>query len=164
MKRMMPPLLALFLLIASMIQGTGCRPAETATEQAIYDPARDAAMDIDRAIEEAERTGKRILLEVGGNWCIWCHEMERFLEVNKDLLSLRDRNYITVKINYSPENKNEGVLSRYPEISGYPHIFVLEKDGTLIHSQDTAELEDGQTSYDPGKFTAFLKRWAPVAK
>jgi hypothetical protein len=41
---------------------------------------------------------------------------------------------------------------------------VLEKDGTLIHSQDTAELEDGQTSYDPGKFTAFLKRWAPKVK
>ena len=164
MKRMIPPVLILFLVIASALQATGCRTAGLAPKEAGYDPARDAAGDIKQAVEEAERTGKRILLEVGGDWCIWCREMERFFAANEDLLSLRDRNYITVKINYSPENQNEDVLSKYPAISGYPHIFVLEKDGALLHSQDTAELEDGQSSYDLNKFTTFLELWAPAVK
>jgi hypothetical protein len=61
---------------------------------------------------------------------------------------------------WSPENQNEEVLSKYPKIPGYPHLFVLDKNGKLIHSQDTSELEDGRKSYNLEKFTAFLKEWA----
>src|SRR5215471_3069270 len=32
-----------------------------------FDPKRDAAADIEAAIHEAQRTGKRILLDVGGD-------------------------------------------------------------------------------------------------
>lgn len=70
---------------------------------------------------------------------------------------MRD-DYIIVKLNYSDENKNEELLSGYPDISGYPHIFVLETDGSLLHSQDTAKLEQGK-GYDPGVFLEFLKTW-----
>jgi thiol:disulfide interchange protein len=125
-----------------------------------YDPARNAAQDISAAIREAGRTGKRILLEVGGEWCIWCHIMDAFFEKNPELLALREKNFIMLKINFSEENKNEQALSRYPEIKGYPHIFVLDSKGKLLHSQDTGELEEGK-SYDLAKFTAFLKEWSP---
>ena len=30
------------------------------------------------AISEAKSSGKNILLEVGGNWCIWCRAMDSF--------------------------------------------------------------------------------------
>jgi hypothetical protein len=66
-------------------------------------------------------------------------------------------------VNYSPENENKAVLSHYPEVKGYPHIFVLDEDGKLLHSQDTSELELGK-SYDPEKFFAFLRKWAPEKK
>jgi hypothetical protein len=64
-----------------------------------------------------------------------------------------------VKVNWSKENKNEKVLSAYPVIPGYPHLFVLGSDGTLVHSQDTSELEQGK-GHDPGKVMAFLRLWA----
>ena len=38
-----------------------------AAEVLVYDPARDADNDIRSAVEEAGKSGKRILLEVGGN-------------------------------------------------------------------------------------------------
>ncbi len=63
----------------------------------------------------ASRTGKRVLVDVGGNWCGWCHEMERYFETHADLRALRDRNFVTVKVNFSPENPNESVLSKYPK-------------------------------------------------
>jgi thiol:disulfide interchange protein len=125
-----------------------------------YDPARNAEQDINAAVREAKRTGKRVMLEVGGQWCIWCHIMDSFFEKNPELLSLREENFIMLKINFSEENKNEQVLSRYPEVKGYPHIFVLDAEGKLLHSQDTAKLEEGK-SYNLAKFMAFLKEWAP---
>jgi thiol:disulfide interchange protein len=140
--------------------GTQAGAARTA-RPAIFDPSRDAARDLQDAIAEASRTGRRVLVDVGGNWCGWCHEMERFIEAHQDLKALRDRNFVTVKVNFSPENKNEAVLSKYPKIPGYPHLFVLDKDGSLLHSQDTSRLEDGKSSYVLEKFTAFLNEWAP---
>ena len=65
-----------------------------------------------------------------------------------------------MKVNYSEENENKAVPSAYPEIKGYPHLFVLDADGKLLHSQFTGELEKGK-GYDRAKFFAFLKDWAP---
>lgn len=64
-------------------------------------------------------------------------------------------------MNYSPDNKNEPLLEKYPEISGYPHIFVLESDGSLLHSQDTEKLEEGK-GYNKKVFLEFLNRWKPT--
>jgi thioredoxin-related protein len=125
-----------------------------------YDPKRDADRDIKDAVTEAGRTGKRILLEVGGQWCIWCHYMDDFFEKHAELLALREKNFIMVKINFSEENKNEQVLSRYPPVKGYPHIFILDRDGKLLHSEDTSVLEEGK-SYNLERFMAFLKEWSP---
>jgi thioredoxin-related protein len=125
-----------------------------------YDPARDAEQDIRAAVAEAARTGKRVLVEVGGEWCIWCHHMDDFFENNPDLLTFREKNFIMVKVNFSDENKNEAVLSHYPVVNGYPHIFVLDGSGKLLHSQDTGKLEEGK-SYNLTKFMDFLKEWAP---
>lgn len=65
-------------------------------------------------------------------------------------------------MNYSEDNKNEDLLKGYPDITGYPHIFVLETDGSLLHSQDTAKLEEGK-GYDPDVFLEFLQTWKPIA-
>ena len=46
--------------------------------------------------------------------------------------------------------------------AGYPHLFVLDANGKLLHSQNTGELEAGK-SYDKGRFLAFVKRFAPAS-
>ena len=126
-----------------------------------YDPKRDPARDIRDATREAQRAHKRILLEVGGEWCSWCHTLDRFFQANPDLTRLRHQNFVTVKINFSEENPNKELLSQYPAIPGYPHLFVLEADGKLLHSQDTSPLESDK-SYDLQRLTTFLAEWAPV--
>ncbi|MBI4810489.1 MAG: thioredoxin family protein [Ignavibacteriales bacterium] len=125
-----------------------------------FDPNHDAAQDIKDAIVEATKSNRRIILDVGGNWCIWCKRLDTLFLENKDLTEFMHKNYIVVKINFSKENENEEVLSQYPEIKGYPHMFVLEKDGKLIHSQDTSELELGK-GYGREKVFEFLKKWTP---
>jgi thioredoxin-related protein len=124
-----------------------------------YDPKRDAEKDLQVTIEEAKRTNKRILLEVGGQWCVWCRIMDEYFAQHKELLDYREKHFIMVKINFSEENKNEAFLSSYPKIDGYPHIFVLDKDGKLLHSQNTGDLEEGK-SYNYDKVFNFLRVWA----
>jgi len=144
------------LLIAALLLGQY-------TPVAKYDPGRSAEQDLRNAITEAQRTGKRILLEVGGEWCSWCHIMDKFFDQNPNLTKLRDTNYVTVKINFSKENENGKFLGQYPKIPGYPHLFVLESNGKLLHSQFTGDLEQGQ-SYNLQKFTKFLEAWVTKPK
>jgi len=125
-----------------------------------FDPGRDAAKDIREAAAEAKRTGKRVLIDVGGDWCIWCRRLDSLFAEHQDLEALLRQNFVEVKLNWSKENKNEKVLSEYPKIPGYPHLFVLDDNGKLLHSQDTGLLESGK-HHDPAKVLAFLKEWSP---
>jgi thioredoxin-related protein len=97
---------------------------------------------------------------VGGNWCTWCRKFDKIFEENEDANTYLRQKFLLVKINFSPDNRNKEVLSRFPVISGYPHLFVLDNSGKLIHSQNTAEWEKGDT-HDREKVFQFLKNWAP---
>jgi len=153
------------------------QPAEAPTEEIVelpelqnsalvdvYDPARNPAEDLKQAIFIAQNENKRIMLEVGGDWCIWCKFMDEFYKSHRDILRFRAEHFVLVKVNVSDKNMNEEFLSQFPAVDGYPHIFILEGDGTFLHSQDTAELEDGADSYFPDVFMAFLQEWAPASK
>jgi len=123
-----------------------------------FDPNRDAFKDLQEAVKEATKTNKRIILDVGGDWCSWCFKLDHLYEENPDLNDYLLTHYIVVKINYSKESKNDKFLAQYPKIPGYPHLFVLESDGKLLHSQDTAKLESGK-AHDKDKVFAFLRKW-----
>jgi thioredoxin-related protein len=129
-----------------------------------FDPARDAQKDIQDALVLAKKSNKRILLDIGGEWCIWCHRLDSLFIQNKDLENYLNKHYVVVKINVSEENKNKAILSKYPKVTGYPHIFILNKNGKLIHSQDTGEWEFPKNypykGHDKTKVFAFLKKWA----
>ncbi len=127
-----------------------------------YDPSRNPAEDLSQAIVIAQKENKRIMLELGGDWCIWCKYMDDFYKSHLDILQARAENYVLVKVNVSEDTANEEFLSQFPEAAGYPHIYILESDGTFLHSQNTADLEDGADSYVPEVFMAFLEEWAPT--
>ena len=125
-----------------------------------YDPTADPAKALAALAQQTKHDGRRIMLGVGGEWCGWCHTLERYLKENAEIGALWSKSFATLKINMSPENRNEAFLKQYPRIPGYPHLYVLEKDGKLLHSQGTAELESG-SSYSADKMRAFLTKWAP---
>jgi thiol:disulfide interchange protein len=127
-----------------------------------YDPTRNASTDISSAIAEARASGKRILLEVGGDWCPWCHSLHKLFEEHPDLRTLRDSNYMTVRVFYSREEKNEKALSAFPKVNGIPYFFVLKSDGTLLCAQDAVDLETDHV-YDPRKMQDFLTKWSALS-
>jgi thiol:disulfide interchange protein len=132
-------------------------------EREKFDPAKDPAEDLKKAVERASAEGKRIILDVGGEWCVWCRYMDRFFTINPELQKNKDQNFVWVKVNMDEKNQNKTFLSAYPAISGYPHFFVLDEKGKLLQSQSTDVLETPK-GYDAQKFTDFLKKWSPEPK
>jgi len=123
-----------------------------------YDPARDPAADLAATVEQARSTGKRILIQVGGDWCGWCHRLDAYIKGQPAVTQAIGDNFILMKVNYSDENPNKEFLAEYPDIPGYPHWFVLDADGKLLHSQNTAELEAGETYSQPA-ILMFVDQW-----
>jgi thioredoxin-related protein len=162
MKRLVVALLMMLLLVIgiSLAQETKEAPKKDASEREKFDPSKDPEKDVQDAVAIATKTGQHILLDVGGEWCSWCHKLDKFFQDNKDVSEFMQKSLVVVKVNYSKENKNEKFLSNYPKIPGYPHLFVLESDGTFLHSQSTGDLESGN-HHDHDKVFDFLKKWAP---
>lgn len=124
----------------------------------VYDPGRDPAADLKEAVQIATSTNRRILLEVGGEWCSWCHALDRFLTEQTEVREALAREFVMMKVNMSEENRNEEFLGQFPEIPGYPHLFVLDQSGALLQSQGTAELEQ-ERSYSVEAFLALIEKW-----
>jgi thioredoxin-related protein len=130
----------------------------------IYNPAADAKKDLAAAIQTAKEQNKHMLVQVGGNWCPWCVRLHGFFESNARIDSILKADYILVRVNYSPENKNEEVLAGldYPQRFGFPVLLVLDQNGQRLHTQDTGYLELDK-GYDPEKVSRFLSGWNRAA-
>ena len=57
-------------------------------EASTYDEARDPAKDLQAAIGQAQKAHKRILLEVGGDWCMYCNIMDETFDGHPNLKRL----------------------------------------------------------------------------
>lgn len=130
----------------------------------LYNPAADAAADLEKAIQTASAEHKHVLAQVGGNWCSWCLKLDKLFRSDERIDSVMHEAYVLVHLNYSKENMNLPVLARlgYPQRFGFPVLVVLDGGGTRLHTQDSGLLEDGK-GHSPEKVLTFLMNWAPSA-
>ena len=130
----------------------------------LYNPSANVSKDVEQALARAKKEKKNVLLQVGGNWCVWCYRLNSFIQTDSLLKRLLDDNYVLYHLNYSKENKNLDYLKKlgYPQRFGFPVLIVLDANGKQLHTQDSALLEKGN-GYDEEKVKSFLKNWAPGA-
>ena len=130
----------------------------------IYDPKADAAADIHNAVTLAHKLHKHVLLQIGGNWCIWCRRFNNLVTTDTTLRHVADSNYVIVHVNYSPENKNLKVLESlsYPQRFGFPVFVILDDKGNRLHTQNSGYLEEG-AGHSKKKVEEFLRQWSPAA-
>ena len=130
----------------------------------LYDPSADVEKDVAALIQNAQMSKKHVMLQIGGNWCGWCHRLHAFLNDDEGLKESLNKNFEVYRLNYSEENKNLAYLKklRFPQRFGFPVIVILDADGKILHTQDTALLEEGK-SYNKDKVQTFLTNWSPGA-
>ncbi len=129
-----------------------------------YDPQKDAKQQIANAVDRAQKEGKHVFLQIGGNWCSWCLMMHNYYTTDTKVDSLMKANYVVEMINYSKENRNSDVLAElgFPQRFGFPVIVILDSKGNRIHTQNTVCLEQGH-GYSQKRFIEFLNNWSPAA-
>ncbi|WP_136667335.1 thioredoxin family protein [Flavobacterium sp. H122] len=135
--------------------------AEKASLSKPYHEMEDADAKVKELLVQAKAENKNIILQVGGNWCIWCLRLNDFIQKSDELKSAIDKDYIFYHLNWSPKNKNEKFFAQYGnpgEKQGYPIFMVLNKKGKLIHVQETGSLEEGK-GYSAEKIKAFFDTW-----
>jgi len=140
------------------------KPIKLTDTAKLYNPMADAKADIAAAVKRAAREHKNVLLQMGGNWCIWCIRFNDLVTKTPDLDNYVRANYVVVHVNYSKENMNEKVFADlgYPQRFGFPVFMVLDDKGNRLHTQNSSYLEEGQ-GHSPKKVMEFFKDWAPAA-
>lgn len=152
-------LLSLLLFLAILgCQSSSRQPVYTV---GTYNPEADPAVDLVATVEQAQAEHKRIILQVGGEWCQFCHRLDAFIRETPSVATGLHDGFLMMKVSFTQgENENTEFLGQYPEVAGYPHWYVLESDGTLLHSQDTSKIQKGN-NYSEDKLLAFIEKWKP---
>jgi thioredoxin-related protein len=130
----------------------------------LYDPALDGMKQIKEAVGKAAREGKHVLIQYGGNWCHWCIRFDAFCKADTSISNIIASNYIPVKLNYDPTNKNDEANAYLgnPARFGFPVFIIVDGKGKVLHIQDSGLLEEGQ-GYNKQKVTGFFSQWTPAA-
>lgn len=153
-----------YFFLILMIASTMHVAASDTTKVKLYDPTANAAADIERAVAKAKAEKKHVFLQAGGNWCVWCIRFNNYAKMDKQIDSMFNANYVVYHLNWSPENKNTAIFTKYgfPERFGFPVFLILDGNGKLIHTQNSAYLEEVK-SYSKSKIMEFLQHWSPQA-
>lgn len=138
--------------------------SQESKKYAAYNPLENAEVALQKVIEEAKAQKKYVFVQIGGNWCVWCAKFDQFATTNHSVDSLFKANFVKYHLNYSKENKNLQILEKYrfPQRFGFPVFLILDTDGNLIHTQNSAYLEENK-GYGLEKVIEFLTAWAPDA-
>lgn len=125
-----------------------------------YNEEIDAMVQIDEAVARAAKEGKKVICQVGGNWCIWCLRFADFITKDAEINSLIDDNFVYIHVNYSPKNRNAKAMERLGNQQlGYPHLVLLDAEGKIIGVKETGSLEENK-SYSREKVLDFFNGWA----
>ena len=118
---------------------------------------------------KAAKGKKHVIVQLGGNWCIWCLRFADFITKDADIKATIDKNYEYIHVNIprrgTPQYEAAAPLQKRLDNAGrfgYPVLVVLSPKGKVLHIQDSSFLESGN-SYDKGKVLRFLKNWTPEA-
>lgn len=133
-----------------------------------YNENQDVRAELKKALEQAKKENKNVLIQFGGNWCPWCMRFHALVNGAPKVDSLMKENYIYFLLNVPHEkDKRDYEIFRefeYPNRFGYPVFVILDKNGKRLNTQDSDAFEYSKPDvkgYDTTKVMRFLSMWTP---
>jgi uncharacterized protein YyaL (SSP411 family) len=160
MKKLFLQVFVSLFLLASIASNAGISGeiSDLPIYSRIYDSSRNPNADGRDALKLAKETQRKVLIEVGGDWCSWCHVLDRFIKNNPDVEKRLHEMFVVLKVNISEANDNAEFMSAFPAAKGYPHMYITDSKGTILYSQDTSYFRENK-KYSRQRFMAFFERW-----
>ncbi len=125
-----------------------------------YDDTADAEAALAATIARAKADGKRVLIDLGGNWCTDCRILAAVMEL-PELKAFVAKHYDVVEIDVGRMTRNLQIPARYgiTKLVGVPTVLIVEPSGKLINVTNSADLADAR-SMNPQGIANWLARWA----
>ena len=153
-------IISLFVLSMSIVSNSQASQIsrELPVYSRVYDEDRNPNADGRHALKLAKETHRLVLIEVGGDWCSWCHILDRFIKGHPNVETRLHQTFVVLKVNISDVNDNAEFMAAFPPARGYPHMYITDSSGNILFSQDTAEFRENK-QYSERRFMSFFDRW-----
>jgi thiol-disulfide isomerase/thioredoxin len=125
-----------------------------------YDEQANAAAQVEGAFKRAQQTGKRVLIDFGGNWCPDCRILAGVMRL-PEVKSFIDSHYEIATVDVGRFDKNLDVVKRFgiQKLKGVPTVVVAEANGATLNVTNSADLANAR-AMSPQGITNWLARWA----
>jgi thioredoxin-related protein len=94
----------------------------------------------DKAVEEAKKRKKHIIVDFATSWCGWCKKMQATTYQDTQVVNTINRDFVATEIDGDSYNvlklkdgdvTEKGITVQF-QVRGYPTTWFLEPDGTKI--------------------------------
>jgi thiol:disulfide interchange protein len=165
--RLVPIVFAASLLLGPAAAGvppprvSGADVYDMAVPEAPFSDRSDAARDVDRAFAQARAEHKRVLIDLGANWCADCRVLAGILDLG-EVRHFVDTYFVVVNVDVGHFDRNLDIPARfgiYDRLRGVPSILVASPDGVLLNTGRTEALVNAG-HMDPQSVVNWLANWA----
>ena len=128
-----------------------------------YAEGADAKAAVADAFTRAKASGKRVLIDFGGNWCPDCRILAGVMAL-PEMKSFIAAHYETVTVDVGRFDKNLDIVQSFgiEKLKGVPTVVVAEPDGKPINVTNSGELSDARTM-TPQALANWLAKWTEPA-
>ena len=126
-----------------------------------YDETANADAAVNAAFARAKKSHKRVLIDLGGNWCGDCIILDNVMQL-PEVRRFVETHYETVSIDVGRFNKNLQIPARFgitKRLEGVPSVLIATPDGKLVNEGHTAALADARTMA-PQAIADWIAQWA----
>ena len=126
-----------------------------------YDESANADLAVDSAFARARKSHKRVLIDLGGNWCGDCIVFANIMRL-PEVKAFVARHYEVAMVDVGRFNKNLQIPARFgitSRLEGVPSVLIATPDGKLVDKGHTAALADAR-HMTPQAIADWLAMWA----
>ena len=121
-----------------------------------YDEKADANRAVDQAFARAKASGKRVMIEMGANWCSDCRILAGVMDLPEVSKFVGD-NFETAEVDVGRFDRNQQIPARFhAKVDGIPWIVIADPNGAILASG--YEITDGYHK-TPQSMVDWIAKW-----
>jgi thiol-disulfide isomerase/thioredoxin len=125
-----------------------------------YDETANANAVVAAAFARAKKSHKRVLLDLGGNWCPDCIILANLMRM-PGMKEFMAKHYEVASVDVGRFDKNLQIPARFgytKRLQGVPTVLVATPDGKLVNDGHVFALSDAR-NMTPQSLAEYLAQW-----